>query len=212
MAGLPGERFGKAAGTLDDVFAKPAWHDGRAQDAAGMVVHAGIERGGHSVFRARDHNGDLPFERHEGFQHGGHVADGAIGCGEVVTRLQPDLSLAVIAVTARLEQAFTAEQGERLFQIIGGVHRFEMAGLDPDGIEETLLAQPVLRDLQGLCARPDDGALFQEELDGGDRDVLEFIGDGIAGPGEGCQRVLILIGGLPVFGGDARSRRIILRG
>ena len=140
-----------------------------------------------------------------------HAAHGGEGAVDIAAKIAKHaLALAVITQAAGLQHAVAAEFGEGRGKVGVIVHRKEIRCGYADAVKEALFGEAVLADLQ-RPGRREDGNVLGKPAGGGDRHVLELIGDDGR---EACQfgeRLRVVIGGddLPV--GELRGGAIGLR-
>src|SRR5690606_16544023 len=152
-----------------------------------------------AVRAAGGDDGNLPLEGNEPFEnepaaaHGGNcAAHHSLGC-----LVEYALALAVVAHAARLEHAIAAEPGKPLHEIVIAFYRDEGRRRDAERVEKNFLRQPVLGRLQRLGEGMDGHAVGK----GAGRDagnILEFVGDHVAGGRKLLQPSAVLVGGCNV--------------
>jgi hypothetical protein len=146
------------------------------------------------VQRARGDDRYLHLERDKGLQDGRRSTERRPGPGRSVTRLDPDLPLAVIPEAAGLQDGGRPEFGERARQVGLTVDGPERGGLDAEFGHEGLFGQPIL----GRCERQGIGIERPQGRDDLGRPaghILELVGDDVDGSGERVERCLVIVVG-----------------
>ena len=125
--------------------------------------------------------------------------------------LQPSLSLAVIAIPPRFQNAPAAECYKCRGDIGFGINCPVVRRRNANTVEERLLVRPVLRHGKRFRTGMQRGACGRNRFHGAYRNILEFQRDDVARAGKARQRFVIVIACLPVFHCDPRGRCISFR-
>src|SRR6185437_11468158 len=154
---------------------QPAGNDRRAQDAVTMIVETDWKAACLPVKPTRDDGRDLALEIHQRFQDAFPPVKPVPCRRQLPLGRNPDLALAVIAVSASLEDAGKGRGGG---DIVFVRNPLVFGGPEPRFSEELLLAQPMLGQMDRSDAgpyRPVARTLGHR----GFRHVLEFVGDDV---------------------------------
>ena len=176
---------------------------GVAEDGVAVGVERWIVARDAAVEAAGDQDRELVVEGYERFEHRGaadRVPRGLRGVG----RVDLDLALAVVAEAGGLQHGGGTDRRQASAQAVEAVDCGPGRWTAADALHEAFFADPLLRDAE--CARAwVDGDALGEPFHGLDRDVLELVGDDVAGVGEvGKDDAVVVVG--------ARHRRGGLRG
>ena len=182
---------------------------GQAEDAVLVVVlDQGVEDQ-LAIPRTGADQGQFTLEVDEALQHAGHATEGLPRRGQVGAGGQAALALTVVAVAGSLEDG-TPGDGPGGPSQIGGA-RDGVEGRRGDALlgQEALLAQAVLHRLQGgegrVQLRVGGGSGH-----GGQGQVLEFVGDDVAGLAQAGGGIHVIVGAADL-GGDAGGGRVLAR-
>ena len=104
-----------------------------------MVVLAGVECRHRAIDSTRNDDRDLTLKGDERFENGRRLPDLLVGSSKVIAGFYANLTLAIIAVAARLQEALAAECLQCGFQLADAIGGLKLTGLNPDGVEELLL-------------------------------------------------------------------------
>ena len=204
------QRIQDAGGDQDGIGAlargQPGGDGGGAQDTVAVDILAGIETGDLAVQAACGDHADLAIKGDEAFKHASGVVHAGPGRRDVGLGLQLHLALAVIAKAGGFQDRGQAKLVGSGAQVRFRVHGRPGRGLQAEVVQERLFRDPVLADRQGAAVGADGSQAFQQ-VEGGGRDVLEFIGDDVDRLGEGAQGGLVLVGGGGDLVGDVASGR-----
>ncbi len=143
-----------------------------------MDVFAGVEGDHRAVAAARGDHRDLAFEIDEAFEDGGRAGH-RLPCGRGIGKgHDPGLAFAVVAEAAGLEDRRGADFGQRVVQCGGVLDQGVGRGREAGGPEEVFFREPVLGGLERAAAGAHGGDV-RDRVDGGERHVLELVGDDV---------------------------------
>src|SRR2546425_574409 len=196
------QRFEKTAGgifrgALDGGFKAGGGSEGKAQNAAAMVVFDERIKSDFARARANRENRKLASERHEAFEDETNGRQLRFGPCDILRSAENPLAFAVVAHARSLQNGGETNMLESGTEF--GVFRngCEFGRGDAKFLEEVLFAQAVLRGFEGEGRRIDRDAL-SEKFHGFNGDVFEFISDELEAAREFFER-----GVIGVLGGDA---------
>src|SRR5262245_120076 len=126
-----------------------------------MVLDERVE-GGLASAPAYRQEGNLALERHESLQNERHAAKFFPRVGHIVLALEDDLSLAVVAVAARLQHGREPDAFDRPGKVVAAINRFKRCRRKAGLLEERLLGDTILCRFEGDGRRQYRQALFEE--------------------------------------------------